>query len=824
MTDSLFKYVSIIGIKDNWIEYENGIKTYFYRPEFDVDTDWVNQSIIEDFIERTSAVLASYPDFYIFNYLIFIKSGIDRIQRTINENAIDEPFVKEFYKNKMDFLKQFKTLSYFFTVTPIYNEKGSVPNMRPLPELVPLQEHEIYNLLFYMLNPDMACDDYDRVPYTVNELANPEVSLSSTLFKSYFTANTNSLKIGDIFCDQHYIINPPSLINSDFTLGPAIYSLAEMKSDSVISIQVRNQSNPIDSKLSNMKSFGAQGILKKVNYLNFAAAKEIAKFEKYTADTGFKALNMSIQLALFNEDFKEMKKEAKTLRQLSGFEGSVFINNKFNKFKDYIAMIPGTSYGYKHTFTYSTRQFSTMLMLPKMDLNSVFIYKKKGNILTTFDLTNTKDTGMPGGLVFASPGRGKSAFLNYNLANLFMTQRDNLELTLIDYGGSYKTLYNALSLENYGGSYTDLEIADGLKFNPFDLEFGEEITESMINEKISVTTAFLVMALNIDDENEDMKNLIEKTLFQMYNDVLYGKSKPKIIEFGGFNNKYFIDKYVEDGMKDFNTFAMAMPTITDFSLSLNRDESVKSSFTPGLIQELNNKITSFTSSTNGKLFNGKSTQNLVGKFMFIDFQNIAQSNVGLLNLIMSYVLTTKILSYSNPKKVGKKKIILIDEYHQFKQRSTTSGGDISNRLDAFLSTIFKTGRKQNIHLYLITQNIEDFNQNFFNACARLICFNPASSKMLNNLSEIVDVPVEELKPLITKVKTVPGDYSEMLIFSNNPTRSKTFLQLKVSLFEYFAFISTTPEERQRKNDLLQQMNNDYLAVIKQMVKEKEENR
>ena len=170
---------------------------------------------------------------------------------------------------------------------------------------------------------------------------------------------------------------------------------------------------------------------------------------------------------------------------------------------------------------------------------------------------------------------------------------------------------------------------------------------------------------------------------------------------------------------------------------------------------------------------------------------------------------------NNPDK-SQPKFIVIDEYNQFKTRSAY--------IDKIADTIFKVGRKENVHLFLITQNITDFNPSFFNVCGRLLSFKPASADQLNVLGEIIDEKVENLRPLITNIGTVQGEYSEFLVFNSDDARSKNFYRLRLSKFEYYAFITTSPEDRTRRNEILKENGNDFKAAVYQMVAENEKKR
>ena len=99
-------------------------------------------------------------------------------------------------------------------------------------------------------------------------------------------------------------------------------------------------------------------------------------------------------------------------------------------------------------------------------------------------------------MIFAPPGSGKSALLNYLLFNLLI-QHKKSESLLIDFGGSYMALFGLLNRSDM--TYTEMKTGrteDGgdIHYNPFDLEFGKEITKEQIENKIFVLKSFLTGA------------------------------------------------------------------------------------------------------------------------------------------------------------------------------------------------------------------------------------------------------------------------------------------------------------------------------------------
>lgn len=809
--DSIFDMFDVSDIKDGYAESYLGYRTYFYELKYNMDNDWINDDMIEKFLLDNAIKLANLPNEYLFQLLVFGFKNSDTFIKNRLANRDDaSPIINEYLKIKREFVKPYKTIKVIFCVTPLGEEKELEPNLGAV-KCTKLSDLEIANIYFNMLNPSLYSDDLKAVPKNINDLANPNVSIAMAMLKTPIDEKDEYLDIDGLKCKQFFMSTPPACIQNEFTLGGVINDLTAIDSDFMISALFRNKKN---HELGAKRSFADSGLLKAFSSTNAQIVKNVNKLEDFLDENNVKPVKMSLQLALFNNDIKTLEKEARVTRTLKGFEGSVLVPVVHSKFEDYISYLPGAIKEYKYSFVVSSYQFASMLMFPSYDFNSHTIFEKKGRVLTSFDISNFKAVNAPGAMIFAPPGSGKSALLNYIFWNLYI-QHPKMESLLIDFGGSYNSLYNILNDPEM--EYTQMLANNELAYNPFDLDYGKPMTKKQIELKTSIIKSFFIVALGLEDER--YYNLIEKTCEVMYNEFIFGNSKvripPRFKKEG--DPTYYIEKYevsLLNGEYDFYSFAQAMPTIQDFIITYGSNREVKDSVEPHIIEEFNNKVMSFQSVPSMRLFTNKSTQQLLKKHLIADLKEIALKDERLLNVILVYLINSKLLSFMNVEEDEKKnpRFIIIDEYNQFKTRSSF--------IDKVADTIFKVGRKENVHLLLITQNITDFNRSFFNVCGRLISFRPKSMEEVEVLANIIDDDVENLKPIVANVATVQGEYSELLVFNSDQDRTKNFYRLKVSPFEYYAFITTSAEDRARKAELIKEFDGDYVKVIHQMIKEK----
>ena len=806
-TKGIFENLAVADVCDGYTVRYDGIKTYYYELLYNVDNDWINDDMVAAFIEEIGTKSAQFSTNYVFNLLVFGFDDSATFKRLLTKDAKSE-VVNQFLEVKRDFIKPYKTIRVVFTVTLIGEDKDESVSLGDL-KVRPMSAIEIYNVLFNILNPPLYRDDFKAAPLNYAELANPSISIPMTLTKTPIFEYDDRLTFDNLNCAQYFMSAPPSTLQKEFSLSFALNKLCSLESNFIMSIIMSNDKG--DANVST-KGIATSAIMTALNSMNLTIARAMEDYTENIRQKGLKSVTMSLQIALFNENFERLKKDGKEIKVLDGFEGSVMSPTVFAKYEDYLAMIPSVVQRFKYSFSVSSEQFASVLMFPQYNFDSATLFEKKGRILTSFDILEFKSTNKPGALIFAPPGSGKSALLN-NLYFNMLWQQDKIESLIIDFGGSYLSLYNMLNMPNM--LYTDMDFGSGEKkyYNPFDLQFGKPCDEQTISVKIPILLMFLRIALKLD--NESLDNLIKKGSELLYKSYISGRNKIKVDRryFDKDLSDYYIDRYVDSGYTDFESFSKAMPTIRDFVKFLFTDENLKDSFDASKIKDLADKLTEF--SEGAPIFTDNSTEYLMENHLIVDLKKIALNDPSMLNLMLAYIINSKLMVYMNApeEEKGHPKVIMIDEYAQFKERSKF--------VDEIAKTIFKTGRKEFIHLFLITQNINDFVKDFFNTSGRMISFSPTSIGELNTISEITGETVENLKPLMTNIGTVHGQYSEFLVFNSDEKRTKNFYRSKVSKYEYYAFITTSADDRQRKAELVKENGGNWKEAILQMVRENE---
>ena len=336
VTSSIFDKLYISDIADGYAERYDGFKTYFFELDYNIDNDWINDDMINAFLEQVAPKTAQLPSQYIFNLLVF---GFDK-SYSFNQklDAFDQSsdVIKKYVQVKKEQINRYKTIKVVLTMTPIGEEKDEAITLGGI-KAHPMSALEIYNVLFNMLNPTLYRDDLKAIPYNYAELANPTISIPMTLSKTPIMEYDDELVFEDMHCLQFFMSTPPSLLQNEFSLSFALNKLSTLKSNFIMSVIFHNV---VGSGYLGVEKTADSLFMRALNQTAEIVSKTAKMYKENIQEKGLSQVKMSLEIAIFNEDKNEIKKDAKVIRVLDGFDGSVMLPNIFTRYDDYMAMIP----------------------------------------------------------------------------------------------------------------------------------------------------------------------------------------------------------------------------------------------------------------------------------------------------------------------------------------------------------------------------------------------------------------------------------------------------------------------------------------------------
>lgn len=368
------------------------------------------------------------------------------------------------------------------------------------------------------------------------------------------------------------------------------------------------------------------------------------------------------------------------------------------------------------------------------DKDPVVIFRNRLNGLVSF---NPFDPSLPNynALVTGSSGAGKS-FLNNCI--LMQELARNLRVFIIDIGGSYKKLTQAL-----GGQYLEVDLSDKYKLNPFDLP---DPKQEPSNQKLKSLLAIIesMVAENNDSKLPKLDRvLLEKAIIEVY------EEKRQLGE---------------------------VPILSDLV------EKLKNSEEPTLVSMAKMLFTWTGNRPFGKLLDGPGSLRTDAGICTFDLKGL--SSYPDLQSVMILILTDFILSQVETDKVNKKRIILDEAWELLKSQAAAN----------FMEYCARTLRKSGSGITFITQGVEEIVASpigsaiLNNTATKFVMLQRGDSAILQRALKLND---QELS-LIASLEQKKGKYSEGFMIEGD---HRQVVRVYPSSLEYWLSTSDSSDNR-----------------------------
>ncbi|MGE3974770.1 MAG: VirB4 family type IV secretion system protein [Bdellovibrionales bacterium] len=358
------------------------------------------------------------------------------------------------------------------------------------------------------------------------------------------------------------------------------------------------------------------------------------------------------------------------------------------------------------------------------DKDPAVIFRNRMNGLISY---NPFDPGLPNYncLVTGSSGAGKS-FLNNCI--LLQELARNLRVFIIDIGGSYKKLTEAL-----GGQYLEVNLSDHYRINPFDIS---DPSQEPSDQKLKSLLAIIESMVAEDDKSKLPKldrALLEKAIIELY------KSRRAKRE---------------------------VPTLSDLSryLSAFKEESMKS---------ISKMLYLWTGERPyGRLLDGPGSLRTDAPICTFDLKGL--SSYPDLQSVMILILTDFILAQVEKDKSCKKRIILDEAWELLK----------SNAASSFMEYCARTLRKTGSGITFITQGVEEIVASpigpaiLNNTATKFVMLQRGDSEVLK---QALKLNSQELS-LIGSLEQRKGEFSEGFMIEGD---HRQVVRINPSPFEYW---------------------------------------
>lgn len=389
-------------------------------------------------------------------------------------------------------------------------------------------------------------------------------------------------------------------------------------------------------------------------------------------------------------------------RALQGAEGLEETVGSWKVFKNDLVAAPVKLERARKMKTNNLADFLPVYGPREGDFDPAVIFRNRLNGLVGY---NPFDPSLPNYnvLVTGSSGAGKS-FLNNCI--LLQELNRNLRVFIIDIGGSYKKLTEAL-----GGQYLDISLNDKYCINPFHLD--DPLSEPS-DQKVKSLLA-IVESMVVEDDNSRLAKLdrvlLEKAIIELYAKFRKKAQVPTLSDL-----KEYLAKFEESSMKD----------ISKMLYSWTGDRPY------------------------GKLLDGQGSLNANAMICAFDLKGL--SSYPDLQSVMLLILNDFILTQVEKDKDHQKRILIDEAWSLLKTPSAA----------AFMEYCVRTLRKTRSGITFITQGVEEIVTSpigsaiLNNTATKFIMLQRGDSEVLKNTLKLNS---EELS-LIFSLQQKKGEFSE----------------------------------------------------------------
>jgi hypothetical protein len=761
--------VPLVNIGKDFLEFENGTKIHMFKRElmqnFDVlhgneffDKSFALSKYIDKMKDGDSIGLYIKIDNFDYGYTKFMT----------NEKASSNKFITEFKRNKYEQTKNHKHITVYAGIRgDSLNQSNKI--LLEKMKFVPMNSIEHFSFIYDHMNPDKRKNDLNTPPPSqlMKKLNSDSVSILRLIYDSYIEDSSSGFFIGEHKLKNYEVIMPPHNMN----INGLIKDVVKLKSNSLITINFIKNNNYL-AKLRKKRKFAKGSLLSFLNAINSSIDQNITKLEEFVIENHSSMTECSVSITLYNKNHSELDKDELVF---NAWDGAVAMYNRLDAVKSYMNL-PAYSRRYKDSFILSSTHQAHLINVTSYSKNiSPSIFFDKNNIINRYDFHDKRKL-VNSCLISAPSGRGKSVLLNYIYTQYHILFDGAMNSFILDYGGSYGPLIaemnNYLTEENQV-VYKKLSVDSAEIYNIFDLEFGREITDLMIRQKVAVLIHFFKMAFKGELRNQD-ETLLDISLYEMYKKFIFDDDYKKMDDDREY---FFLENYMNSGMKSVDNFINAMPTFADLSYIMSSTDSIRNSFETEIVLKMNNMLSNFSRNTRTSSFLGKSTSLISNKNLVVDIKEIiaVDSSGYLASLYFAYFASSKYVSFINPEIKKERKMFIVDEYPRILKATP--------EVEDFVEMLLKTGRKEGIDTYLIAQNVSTFKEDFYENIGTFVIFKPNTVKELDKLKDIIGCN-DDFIDYANNIESVPGKYSEVLLLSfTGDNIDKSMLKLELNEFD-----------------------------------------
>lgn len=520
-------------------------------------------------------------------------------------------------------------------------------------------------------------------------------------------------------------------------------------------------------------------------------ANEINEYINAVLENHSRFLSVSLHVLLYSNNDQLRVQHVQELADAFRATGMKPIVETFDNMLLYFSMFPAAA-GYSNRWLLMESTHAACLINP----SSEFFSKSQGDYvcdrsrnMVYIDASFNRNLNNQNTIVVGPPGSGKSFTMGHFIIQRYERKERQI---IIDVGGTYRNIFDALGCNDAGTGvkYFEYSPEKPIRFNPFLCPLNKngqyEISEDKVN--------FIITLLGLINKRKDETwNNDEWSILQLL--------VPKYYEY--VNKRYKKNKNILPRLDDFYEWFML------YQDENKNKEEFKKQANKFDFYSLENTLTPFATGKFKELLNSDDTLD-ISEYRLVCFDMARVKDDLRMYALVSLLLIELTIDVVR-KFPEDRKYFTMDEAWSM----------LTDTMGSFVEYMFRTIRKNNGSVTIITQGVDELNTEIGNVIKNnaetKIILNHTNDKAIDKVAQAFGFT----KSGVQKIRSIRVSKDAREVFIDQGGESMVFI-LEAPPAEH-AILTSNPVERNHLNNLKKLYPKNIQAAINQWVEDKEDN-
>lgn len=439
---------------------------------------------------------------------------------------------------------------------------------------------------------------------------------------------------------------------------------------------------------------------------------------------GATCLSVQCSLTIMDTDMETLnRKEETVLKKIKQYRDTIFINDKFNQWNAWLSVLPHHEHKlnrYHGVLDTNIGYFIPTILPHSGEDRGDFECRTAHNERISLSLIENK---LPAshGLVIGQTGKGKSFLVNWLIKNTWVN-RDNVQVLIIDFGGSYEKICTL-----FKGSYFRVSLNEDYPLTIFPRKKYVSENGQMIASQRLIISQLITIVSGINKQTQITnreEHLIQKTIMALY------ENKPDT----------FLPKLTE--------YVAVLETM---ACEDEQDATFKETLARSLSIYVDPEMPYY------HVFNSNKELDLTNPFIVFDLTEVEQ-NPAIASAILHIISNLARLRMFDAEKTGLRQLIIRDECWKV----LAEGSDVSH--GKVIEEEYRTARKYGSVLLSVSQSMNDFLSGSFSKAIRENSYIKFVLPMDTDTEKLVHFGFNENEmSYCQRLKSIPKKFNEIFL-------------------------------------------------------------